>query len=513
MNILLVEDEPPILRELEHYIKKFGEPYHILATATDGNRAREIIDEYQDKIDFLLTDIQIPIINGLELVEYVRKRYPSIICTVLTGYSDFAYVQKALRLKILDYILKPIEEEILQKQLKDAYEQKCLDSAKSELITGYTAAPASSGELSLNYRQVLINIGQFSNKTDLSHDGTVSSGNAKMLEEILRRFRTRFMKYWMIRAKNCYSYFVLFSFNSRQAGQRYSLYHELYQALTRHFPVITFVSSDTPVILHNINKNMQELSKCIYKNILFAKSSYIQAGEEALFQDTPGQSEGSAATHSIMQLSKLFINGSRDLFLSELFQFLQPLRLHSIRQNTMGVYLLTLLTECTLPYLHHAPIQQMEPYKIIEDILMLSTSYESLYTNLVSIFDDILATIANETGSTRGKSTTFLQINDYIKKHYADAINTKTIADHFGFTPAYLSKLFREYKEITPSEYISRLRISKAKELLHNNSSISVREIAAAIGYDDPLYFSKVFKKLVGVTPKAYQLDQGLRHK
>lgn len=514
MNILLVEDEPPILRQLEHYIHKFGEPYHIIATASDGQIARELIDKYQDRIDYLLTDIQIPMMNGLELVEYVRNYYPGIICSVLTGYSDFTYVQKALRLKILDYILKPIEEDVLRNQLKEVYEHKCLDYAKTEIITGYSAVTGFSEELSLNYRQILVNIGQFSHKADQVSDDNTASKDFRILEVTLRAFRTRFIKYWIIRDKNCHSYFILFSFNKKQLTECMSFYYDLYEAAGLHFPMVTVIPSDVRITLDNINRNIQNLSKYANNRILFAQSSFIRLGDTKNDSDQRPAPECTAADYtlpvdSIAQLTRLFTNGSRNMFHTELHQFIDRLKTHPVKQKTLRIYLMTLFTECTVPYLHYDSVQQIEPSNMIDDIIMLSASYDSLYANLVSIFDDFFATVINETRNVMGKSDTFLQINDYIKKHYTEDINTRTIADRFGFTPAYLSKLFREYKKITPSEYISKLRIDKAKELLRSNQSLSSKEVAGAAGYDDPLYFSKVFKKLVGKTPKAYQTEAG----
>jgi Response regulator containing CheY-like receiver domain and AraC-type DNA-binding domain len=509
MNIMLVEDEPPILRELEHYIKKFGEPYHIIATATDGQTARELIDKYQNKIDYLLTDIQIPMMNGLELVEYVKKHYPSVICSILTGYNDFSYVQKALRLKILDYILKPIEEDVLHNQLKEVYEHKCLDYAKEEIISDFTVDTSFPEDLSLNYRQVLINIGQFFYKSDTASIENTASEDFRVLESVLRDFQKHFIKYWIMRDKNRHTYFVLFSFNKKQLKGCFSFYSSLYEAFLKHFTMVTFIASDSHISLNSINSNMHNLSKYIGDQILFAQSSFIRMeSSENRTTASPALSY-TIPIDSILQLCKLFTNGSRDMFRTELHNFINQLKYHPIKQKTLSIYLHTLLTECTVPYLQYNSVQQMELYNIVDDIILLSNSFDSLYSNLVSIFDDIFATIANETKNVRGKSSTFLQINDYIKKHYTDSINTKMIADNFGFTPAYLSKLFREYKKITPSEYISKLRINKAKELLRSNRSLSIKDVAAATGYDDPLYFGKVFKKLVGETPKAYQLGEG----
>ena len=280
MNIILVEDEPPILREIEHYIKKFGEPYHILDTATDGQNAKELIDKYQNKIDFLLTDIQIPVINGLELIEYGKSRYPDIICSVLTGYNEFAYVQKALRLKILDYILKPIDPEALHNHLKEVYEQKCLYHAKAEIITGYSDTISLSGELSLNYREILINIGPLSYIADHVPDEITSSGDSELLEETLQAFSSYFLKYWIIRDKNCHTYFILFSFRSNQLQKCHSFYYTLYEALTQRFPVVTVILNEERITLDNINSSIQKLNKFAGKRILFLQSSFLRFSDE-----------------------------------------------------------------------------------------------------------------------------------------------------------------------------------------------------------------------------------------
>lgn len=504
MNILLVEDEPPILREIEHYITKFGEPFHVFATAADGQYAKELIDTYHNEIDYLLTDIQIPMINGLELIKYVEENYPEILCSILTGFDDFSYAQRAIRLRVLDYILKPVDEAVLLEQLKQAYEHKCLQSVSSDRIC-QPVASIESAEAFAHYRQILITIGQFSYKTDVFLENDTILPDFTSLEQTLKEFHTYYKKYWLIRNKNRHTVYLLFSFQQSQLNSCQLFYQQFYSSLLTNYEMVSVVLESSPITIHNINSKIQTLDKFISENILFARSGLFHLTDASLPSYAAQQQTDKELADKITRFSKLFSNYSREMFYTELKQYILYLKHHSITQKKLSYFLTTLLTECIFPFLHLDSIQNMNPYDIIHDTIMLSSSFESLYENLVFIFDDIFVTIMNEKKTFMGKSSVFIQIDDYIKRNYTNPLNTRDIADQFGFTPAYLSKLFREYKKLTPAEYISSLRISKAKELLESNPSLTIREVAFATGYEDPLYFSKVFKKIVGKTPKSFQ--------
>jgi two-component system response regulator YesN len=106
--------------------------------------------------------------------------------------------------------------------------------------------------------------------------------------------------------------------------------------------------------------------------------------------------------------------------------------------------------------------------------------------------------------SQSGSGDILRQIDDYINKNYAAHINTQTLSRRFGFVPSYTSKLFRQYRGMSPSEYLTHVRIEKAKELIRSISDVNVADIASAVGFSDPSYFSRLFRKMTALPPTQY---------
>nr|WP_281378784.1 helix-turn-helix domain-containing protein [Paenibacillus phyllosphaerae] len=93
---------------------------------------------------------------------------------------------------------------------------------------------------------------------------------------------------------------------------------------------------------------------------------------------------------------------------------------------------------------------------------------------------------------------------NYIQEHYAEPLNLTEVAHHFHFNPSYLSNYFATHNKEGFSEYLNRVRIDKACELL-KNSDMSISEVSGQVGYSDPSYFTKVFRKLKNISPSQYR--------
>lgn len=95
-------------------------------------------------------------------------------------------------------------------------------------------------------------------------------------------------------------------------------------------------------------------------------------------------------------------------------------------------------------------------------------------------------------------------VETYLEDHFADPITSRTLSDQFGLVPAYLAKLFKEHRGVSPSKYLINLRIEKARELMQSQPGLQVKEISSLVGFGDSLYFSRVFKKETGIWPTEY---------
>lgn len=138
-NVLLVEDEHFLRESIVRTINGLDDIYKVTAQASNGMEALECLKK--DDIQIVITDIQMPVMNGLELTKQINNQYPDTITIILTGYADFQYAQEALRQNAFEYLLKPVNPEELHKSLNKAglkLGQIDLTSEKSTLA-GYDA--------------------------------------------------------------------------------------------------------------------------------------------------------------------------------------------------------------------------------------------------------------------------------------------------------------------------------------------------------------------------------------
>lgn len=142
----------------------------------------------------------------------------------------------------------------------------------------------------------------------------------------------------------------------------------------------------------------------------------------------------------------------------------------------------------------------------VEDYLLKPVNIEELEKVLKKIELSLLASrsdLSSEQNTSRKPEEIVDLIKEYIHNHYSEPIDLNILADNFGFSPSYLTKLFGKYEETTPSKYIRNYRMGLAKQMLMNDTNLDV--IATSLGYADPFHFSKSFKQTVGMSPSEYR--------
>lgn len=149
----------------------------------------------------------------------------------------------------------------------------------------------------------------------------------------------------------------------------------------------------------------------------------------------------------------------------------------------------------------------------VSDYILKPVSSDDLKAVISKIITNIEKEEANKPGdipenyreSNYSKEQTMEFVENYIRENFRQEITLGNVAEKIGFTPDYLSKLFKKYKQESPVKYISRLRIEEAKKLLIEKPHFEVKKIGEMVGYFDQYYFSRAFKAQVGVYPTEYR--------
>jgi two-component system response regulator YesN len=140
----------------------------------------------------------------------------------------------------------------------------------------------------------------------------------------------------------------------------------------------------------------------------------------------------------------------------------------------------------------------------VDEAISNSYGYEVLFNNIWYTFEEIFA--ENNIKNRDEDIIIFIQqLEEYLKINYTEPITSQTLCEKFGYVPTYLSKLFKKYKNVSPTEYLIDLRVEKAKELLRSKPDMLSKDIAYLLGFSDSHYFSKVFKNKTGMRPSDFR--------
>jgi len=173
----------------------------------------------------------------------------------------------------------------------------------------------------------------------------------------------------------------------------------------------------------------------------------------------------------------------------------------NISFTSLAGFLKHLLLICQNVY----PYQECRHYddidSAVDEILCCCNSYQSLIEELWSILDEMFY------GQPDLESTDELlqRVENHIKENITSTFDLKSLSSMVGLTSPYLSKLFKKYRGLPLVEYIIYLKIEKAKQMIEANPQVLLREISDFLGYSDQFYFSRVFKKIVGISPMDYK--------
>lgn len=525
MRLLIVDDESEIREGLTDTIDWRQIGINDVVTAKNGIEAVKVIQKSVP--DIVLTDIRMPGMDGLELSDYIRNTYPRTKIFLISGYADFSYAKQAISIGVEEYLIKPVNvDELLQKISKAVNSIKLENSAGSiddkrsgeveSFLSGILDNTASSPA---NYAVILNSFGFRWDKPYQStilfeiddYSSFIVNPPIKLtdLRMMLADRLSHMSSFEIIPFSDSMVKYIAFFVNIRNP--------EEYSKLIKEFPdKIYGVGSITSKYNLSLTTSISRLYpqndfKRAYSNAAdtLKHKFFIGKGVFLLSPQFENKTyENPISPEAIKEdLIKTIRLGDAEKCLALLqplfksYRFASTDKIDTIKENFLKIVVVLSSESCKLSksayegnILQLGYNQYVEKFETIEEFIK---QVEIFYCDIIEILKQRQAT----------KSKWILEkAKEYMKKNFVEDLTVEEIANHVERNPNYFCHLFSNIEGIPITEYLNKLRIEKAKELLKTTSLMSY-EIAEKVGFKNYRYFTQVFKKFVVKSPMSYRND------
>ena len=516
-KILIADDEYWIREKLRKMIPWSDYALEFLEPAVDGENVLKRIAD--DKPDILVTDINMPFINGIELMEILQEKHSDIVVFVVSGYDNFEYVKDAFISGAINYLMKPITKidfvNAIVKALEviGAREHKQLELQKaasmiedkefSGLLEGEKQSSASMSTMNgaIDTAGGTLILLKMHNLRMLVH----SADTSKFSLEFKKEIKTIFGADEIIIFNNIYrqNEFIVITnlaqenlkrhigeINDRLLGVEGLKYticitKHIYSIEGIHMPYVEAISllmtrkvGDEGVVIDSENEKCEgQPISCYFTkdNEAFIKL-YLERGDIQNIKQMLNKQMGLGRDH-IQKLTYLELRQTMKQFIGVLAEYVYG----------------TLNKEKIVEFDNLAEMME----KVIDRL------EESMIMEYLDEILDFLMPKQVDTSTNTMKEIVY-RVADYIDTHYTEEISLTSLSAKFYVDYTYLSKIFRQELGENLITYLTNKRMDKAKELM-DRAEISLADIACMSGYDDYTYFSRVFKKSTGLSPREYR--------
>lgn len=496
MKIMIVDDEPLILTGIENIIvNEFGKSVEIVK-AFDGIDAFDKLKFFSP--DLIITDICMPEMSGLELIDKVIKSGKCSRFIILTGYADFEYARQAIQYNALDYILKPIDKAELVKHINLIHE--CIEQEKDKVnkyelnkIREIILYDAPYEEMFLDRNIIDMNFPYKHFTVVLIQTSDITGGqDFNDIEIALSHF---FNKYYIFLQQHKKQIIILVNFE-QQFSERV-LYNELSGIRTNSYYVKSIgisKSGDRIDLIHTLyNDALRHLhfNKFHFDKDVFEQNDIKRALLVVQYSNAAEILESNCKEDMDRLLKEyleklISINDRNADYLNSVY---------SMVISDISIYLRDLgLSYDTVLGIKNNPESRAVD---IADAMQFGDQVKEIFMEISKFL------WKKDLGERYTESVS--KMLDYINANFMKDISLDDVAETANLHPNYASSLFK--KEIGTSfiQYLNSYRILKAKAFIKKNAELSLDKIAEMVGYENSCHFIKVFKKYCSMTPGEYR--------
>lgn len=529
LRVLIVDDEFNIAMLIKKLIQWEKIGLECVNVVDNGEAAYQII--LDENPDIVITDIRMPKINGLDLISMTKKVNTRVKFIVISGYKEFEYAHKALQYGVNDYLLKPINEEELNKVLEKIHDEVIFEGMrmkegeqikktisaseqiiKSDLLNNIidqadyptVQEMVENYHLQFNagaYRGIDIKLDYWDYEKNDKRQDTITIDKVMMF--IDNNLKGHVYEYMICKKPNLNIY-CLVNYDPNKTKEIKNIINNILLEIQQYligfeqYKVTIGIGSEITEF-ENIRKSIQESYKSAQNRIMFGTGRLIYSN--LLHLEKPIDSKKYLDPHKDHYLHSIE-SLSRDSFenvVQQVFGNFQP----SDNLDFSGCY--DIANELIDLFFSHITIQNNEGKQLKS---FIKNACQHCYTlgNLTKLIKEYLGKYLETCMKQLEIETAkpIRQAKQYINDHYREKIILEDIAAIVDLNPVYFSVLFKKETGMNFSTYLVHIRMEIAKEMIRS-TNMTVAAVADEVGYKDTRHFSQTFTKTVGVKPALYR--------
>ena len=523
-RVMLVDDEEEVREAIKRRIDWEEIGFTVVASAENGEDAIEKAEKYDP--DVIMTDIQMPFMDGLTMLKKLKAILPDIRSVIFSGFDEFEYAKEAIKLEAEEYILKPIDSEELKTvflNIKARLDEQAAKRKDIERLEQYY-----SESKPLLKEQLLIGL----------LEGRTSESDMKVFaKEYGIDIEAAFYCVGVFAVDNCDDA----SLNKSLVAV--SLRKMVEEHFTNGISILAMNYLDTVVVLARLKSTAEgveferEIDKVckiagrtfeaevvaglgrIYGNADKINASFLEAKDATHYRmfidgnqvlcitdvepdvDVDDYVEETQIRHIIREIKV----GSRESIGREIVAFVDKLKKKSISLGQLQLFYSEFIVELTRlargHQIHTSKISLMD-INVKEELAQFSSldAFGGRLIELCLMMNEKINSNMHDSAKRLAEAA-----KQYINDHYSDSsLSVDDICSHLGVGTSYFSSVFKKETGLSFVTYLTKLRMEEAQRLLDTTDEKSY-VIAGMVGYDEPNYFSYVFKRQYGVSPSKYR--------
>ncbi|MBD0378512.1 response regulator transcription factor [Paenibacillus sedimenti] len=516
-KVILVDDERAIRQGLKAIVDWRRHGFEVIGEAGNG---REALLRHQElKPDLMVMDVRMPGVDGLQVIEEIRKSDKECQFIILSGHADFSYAKRAISWGVNAYLLKPVDTDEFDAELDriggvlreasgslQKKEQTSAQQLEDQIVSllmydeeGHRTAMEPPKEPDLDWRSYRVMLLKLHPPL-----GSHANGRAEVRRKLAERFESSGTGIVFATEP-----FVGVLLNEREPNklQANSMYLHLEESLLGLNGGFSAAAGDPVHQLADIGLSYSQAVRLLKEEFLFRGERTVILKRPPLSLAANGTRDGETAGPDINALAdKLFYAldiGSKDAVRRILDEGVQSIATYDGAEQAMK----TAVSQWISLALTKLSKTSDTAFTAVQDALsIVAEIYEQPdLRSLRQMLEDRLLGLT-ERISTFSSESAVKQILDFVERHYAENLKLETLAELFNYNSGYLGKMFKSFTGDTFHNYLDKVRIRNAKHLLAGG--LKVHQVATRVGYASADYFHLKFKKYLGESPSRYKMKQ-----